>query len=162
MENTDTDQNPPTQIPSFPWSGLLVGIIISFAAVYILAFVVFPGVNDEMTPVCKNFTSRVHSDVPIYSTEDGTYVHGEFFLGIGRVDTYPAYYFYTGDDTNGFQRQMLKTDVTNVVVFRDAPVPYKIEKTEYRMVSQGMGVEICSPVSVTELHVPANTTIKEM
>jgi hypothetical protein len=146
--------------PSTGIINLLFAIAILVGIAFMMSYI--PHASDEQRPICTNLTPNIHSDVPIYSTQDGSAVSGAFFLGIGRVDTYPAYYFYTGDDVNGYQKQILNTAYYNVDVYQDSGYPHMIKKTKYKMVKQSGIIDICTPVEIIELHVPKNTLIKDI
>lgn len=133
---------------------LTLTILFIFGAFYALS-----AIGDAQRPLCGTLPSTVHSYTPIYSVENDLAVQGSFFLGIGRVNSYPVYIFFTGDDKNGFQRKML--DATNVFVFRDTETPYLIRKTIYKMTPMPP-TEICTPNEIYELHIPENTLIKEV
>lgn len=51
---------------------------------------------------------------PIASLGDTTGVHGNFFLGSGQVDSHPAYFYYTGDGTNGFQAHQINANYADI------------------------------------------------
>lgn len=42
-------------------------------------------------------------ELPIASLGDGTETSGRFFLGSGSIDTGPAYFYYTGNEVDGFR-----------------------------------------------------------
>ena len=136
--------------------------IITLAIALLVLFVVLPNITEQQKPICDEMKDKVTSYTPIYSTEDGTAVRGSFFLGSGRVNSYMVYYFYTGDDANGFQRKML--DAQNTYVFQDSETPYMLTKTKYGMTPMDALIQVkgCLPIEVNELHVPNNTLIKEM
>jgi len=143
----------------FPRLLSLIIAMIPLSFALLALFFVLPNITESQKPICDQMIDKVTSYTPIYSTEDGTAVRGSFFLGIGRVDTYMVYYFYTGDDVNGFQRKML--DAQNTYVFQDSETPYMLTKIKYRMTPMDALIQ-CLPTEVNELHVPKNTLIKEM
>lgn len=159
---TDT----PDTINSFGAASAIIRLILLCALPLVVIFVVCPmivgAVEKEQTPMCESFEDKVLSITPIYSVEDDTAVEGSFFLGCGRIDTYMTYLFYTGDDTNGFQRQVI--DATNVYVYRDSEVPQMIKKRVMRMkvIDVMTQTKMCSPVDIIELHVPKNTLIQDV
>ena len=124
--------------------------------------IAFPYISEQQAPVCSSLHEIIHSDTPIYSTQDGTATEGSFFLGCGYINTYLVYFVYTGDDINGFKREMIRAD--NVVIFRDSVTPHMIEKTVYKMTVMDAMTQIkgCLPNDVIELHVPKNTLIKDV
>lgn len=136
--------------------------LISIIALLFAIFVVLPTISDSQGEVCSSFEDKIQSDVLIYSTEDGAATEGSFFLGCGYINTYLVYFVYTGDDINGFKREMIRAD--NVVVFRDSNVPHMIKKTVYKMtVADAMTqIKMCLPNDIIELHVPKNTLIKDV
>ena len=144
----------------------LIGCVISLGIpIFLIAFtflVVFPNIQQTQSEICPSFKEIIHSDIPIYSTEDGTMVEGTFFLGCGYVQTKLAYFFYAGNDINGYQRQML--DASNVYVFRDSGVPHLVKKTKYKMtlMDQISQLHGCLPVEIYEMHIPKDTLIKEV
>ena len=137
-------------------------LLIPVVAIIFVFTVVFPYMSAQQAPVCSSLHEIIHSDVPIYSTEDGTATEGNFFLGCGYINTYLVYFVYTGDDVNGFKREMIPAD--NVVVFRDSNVPHMIKKTVYKMTVMDTITQVkgCLPNDVIELHVPKNTLIKDV
>ncbi len=139
--------------------GIVVAIGIS-AALCIFCFSTINLIATEQTPVCENFSPIINSIVPIYSTEDGTAVKGDFFLGCGHIKTYTVYLFYTGDDTHGFQRQMI--DSSNVRIFRDAESPYMVKKMIYGMEPMYPAGAVCQPKNIVELHILKDTLIKDI
>jgi hypothetical protein len=118
--------------------------------------------EEQQTPLCSSLKEIIQSDVLIYSTEDGTATEGGFFLGCGYINTYLVYFVYTGDDINGFRREMIRAD--NVVVFRDSVVPHMIKKTVYKMTVMDAMTQVkgCLPNEIIELHVPKNTLINDV
>ena len=153
---------PESPKPPFPIFNLLIGVVIPTVLIIFMFVIVFPYISNLQTPVCSSMHEIIHSDVPIYSTEDGTATEGSFFLGCGYINTYLVYFVYTGDDINGFKRQMIRAD--NVVVFRDSVVPHMVKKTVYKMrvMDAITQVKACLPNDVIELHVPKNTLIKDV
>ena len=141
---------------------LIIYLIIPLAMIIIAIFVVLPYISDQQKPMCSQMHEIIQSDVPIYSTEDGTATEGSFFLGCGYINTYLVYFVYTGDDINGFKREMIRAD--NVVVFRDSVVPHMIKKTVYKMTVMDALTQVkgCLPNDIIELHVPKNTLIKDV
>jgi hypothetical protein len=132
--------------------GLIIGILI-----------LLPAISEQQKPACDNMSARntvTHSYTPIFSTGDGTAVRGSFFLGCGRIDTYMVYLFYTGDDKNGFQRQMI--DSRNVYIFRDSDNPYMLKKTTWKMMPLSPAGSMCTPVDIVELHVPKDTINRDV
>ena len=148
--------------PKVPLGIMLISIILIIMSISVIIPRVMNIIATEQTPMCESFEDKVISITPIYSTKDDTAVEGSFFLGCGRINTYMTYLFYTGDDTNGFQRQMI--DATNVYVYRDSDVPQMIKKRVIRMevVDTVTQTRVCSPVDIIELHVPKNTLIQEV
>jgi hypothetical protein len=137
-------------------------LLISVVVIIFVFTAVFPYMSAQQAPVCSSLHEIIQSVTPIYSTEDGTATEGNFFLGCGYINTYLVYFVYTGDDINGFKREMIRAD--NVVVFRDSVVPYMIKKTVYKMtvVDAMTQVKGCLSNDVIELHVPKNTLIKDV
>jgi hypothetical protein len=137
-------------------------ILILVGAVGFIFLIVIPNIEDAHRDVCPQFKERIQSDIQIYSVKDGTAIDGHFILGSGYIRTNLVYYFYTGDDTNGFQRQML--DSPNVYVFRDSDVAHLIKKTKFKMTTMDAltGLKGCLPNEIYELHVPKDTLIVEM
>lgn len=142
-------------------SGVYEFIILLFSILFVFA-VVLPYMSEQQKPICSKMHEIIQSDVPIYSTVDGTATEGSFFLGCGYINTYLVYFVYTGDDINGFKREMIRAD--NVVVFRDSDVPHMIKKTVYKMTVMDALTQVkgCLPNEVIELHVPKNTLIKDV
>jgi len=140
----------------------LIIAMIPLAIALLVLFFVLPNITEQQKPICDEMQDKVTSYTPIYSTEDGTAVRGSFFLGSGYVYSHMVYYFYTGDDVNGFQRQML--DAKDTYIFQDSETPYMLTKIKYRMtpVDNMIQIQGCLPTTVNELHVPKNTLIKEM
>jgi hypothetical protein len=140
----------------------VIGIGSGIFVIFVLMPMIMGNVEKEQTPMCESFEDKVISITPIYSVKDDTAIEGSFFLGCGRIDTYMTYLFYTGDDTNGFQRQMI--DATNVYVYRDSETPQMIKKRVMRMkvIDVMTQTKMCSPIDIIELHVPKNTLIQEM
>lgn len=141
---------------------LIIFLIIPLAMIIIAIFVVLPYISEQQKPMCSQIDEIIHSDVPIYSTEDDTATEGSFFLGCGYINTHLVYFVYTGDDINGFKREMIRAD--NVVVFRDSVVPHMIKKTVYKMTVMDVMTQFkgCLPNEIIELHVPKNTLIKDV
>ena len=142
-----------------------VGLLYVLAPMVCLIFifaVVFPFISEQQTPMCSQMHETIQSDVPIYSTEDGTATEGSFFLGCGYINTYLVYFVYTGDDIDGFKREMIRAD--NVVVFRDSVIPHMVKKTVYKMTVMDAMTQVkgCLPNEIIELHVPKNTLIKDV
>jgi hypothetical protein len=153
MDEESTPQN-----STFGLFTILITIVI-----LIFMFVIFlPYISEQQKPMCSSMHEIIISDVPIYSTQDGTATEGSFFLGCGYINSYLVYFVYTGDDINGFKREMIRAD--NVVVFRDSNVPHMIKKTVYKMTVMDILTQMkgCLPVDVIELHVPKNTLIKDV
>jgi hypothetical protein len=146
----------------FPRLLSLIIAMIPLSFALLALFFVIPNITEQQRPICDQMIYKVTSYTPIYSTEDGTAIRGLFFLGSGRVDTYMVYYFYTGDDVNGFQHKML--DAQNTYIFRDSETPYMLTKIKYRMSPMDELIQVrgCLPIEVNELHVPNDTLIKEM
>lgn len=140
------------------FASLLVPVVM---LIFVFA-VIFPLVSNQQAPMCSSMHEIIKSDVLIYSTEDGTATEGTFFLGCGYINTYMVYFIYTGDDVNGFKREMIRAD--NVVVFRDSVVPHMVKKTVYKMTVMDEMTQFkgCLPVQIIELHVPKNTLIKDV
>jgi len=136
--------------------------LIPIASLVFAFVVVIPAITDNQKDVCSSLKENIQSDVPIYSTQDGTATEGSFFLGCGYINTYLVYFVYTGDDINGFKREMIRAD--NVVVFRDSVVPHMIKKTVYKMTVMDTMTQVkgCLPNDIIELHVPKNTLIKDV
>lgn len=136
---------------------LIPVVILIFASAVLL-----PYMEEQQTPLCSSLKEIIQSDVLIYSIEDGTATDGSFFLGCGYINTYLVYFVYTGDDSNGFKREMIRAD--NVVVFRDSVVPHMIKKTVYKMTVMDAMTQVkgCLPNEIIELHVPKNTLIKDV
>jgi hypothetical protein len=155
-KETDDGQKPSLIIPGpvIRIGSLVFTIVCLVAAFYALGYVM-----NEMKPVCNQIKDKTLSDVPIYSTEDGTAVEGSFFLCSGYIDTYLVYFFYTGDDTNGFQRQMQRAEQT--YIFRDSEIPHMVTKIKYKM-TPVTPVSMCAPITVYEIHVPRNTLIEDV
>jgi len=144
----------------------LILAIFSLICSLIVIFIVFPwiinNISEQQTSSCESFKNKIISVTPIYSVKDDTAVEGSFFLGCGRIDTYMTYLFYTGDDTNGFQRQTI--DATNVYVYRDSETPQMIKKRVMRMkaIDTMTQTKVCLPIDIIELHVPKNTLIQDV
>lgn len=155
-----------TDTPQIPHLGLTILSIFTLIGGLVAIFIVFPwimnDISEKQTPLCESFEDKVISITPIYSVKDDTAIEGSFFLGCGRIDTYMTYLFYTGDDTNGFQRQMI--DATNVYVYRDSETPQMIKKRVWKMkvMDTMTKTKVCSPVDIIELHVPKNTLIQDV
>ena len=143
-------------------TNIFLGLLFPLIFIFIASVVVIPSIIEQQTSMCSEMHEIIHSDVLIYSTEDGTAIEGEFFLGCGYINTYLVYFVYTGDDINGFEREMIPAD--NVVVFRDSEVPHMVKKTVYKMRVMDVMTQIkgCLPGEVIELHVPKNTLIKDV
>ncbi len=142
--------------------GFITLLVLPIIMIILVFVVVFPYISEQQKPMCSQMDEIIHSDVPIYSTEDGTATEGGFFLGCGYINTYLVYFVYTGDDINGFKREMIRAD--NVVVFRDSNVPHMIKKTVYKMTVMDAMTQVkgCLPNDIIELHVPKNTLIKDV
>jgi hypothetical protein len=159
-----TDEKGNEQKNSGGWN-LLRGIIILILPIAGLIFGIFAlnAIMVEQTPVCEGLNEEhggIISSVPIYSTEDGTAIRGDFFLGCGRIETYLVYYYYTGDDVTGFHRQMMEA-TDNVAIFRDSEIPRLVTRRKYQMMPMPP-TSVCQPVMVYEFHIPKDTLIKDV
>jgi len=139
--------------------GSVIGMCVTTIFI-ILSWVAISQILNIQSPICANLTTEpIIYNIPIYSVEDNTAISGTFFLGCGRINTKLVYIYYTGDDVNGFQRQMI--DSTNVYIFRDTDKPYIIKKIKYVMTPMPP-ISACLPNDMYEIHVPKDTLIKEM
>jgi|SRR6478609_3448229 len=88
-------------IPMSQWrwravpTSLVIGVVVGLVAT--LFFIMTNGsTDDKRTPVRQD----------IVALGDTTSTNGRFFLGSGTIETGPAYFYYTGNEQDGFRARM--------------------------------------------------------
>lgn len=98
--------------------------------------------------------------------QDGTNIHGSFFLGSGTINQNPAYFYYKQIGPGQYRyRQLVDDGFTKIIVFTDEKEhPYiktlqtcSVGRPSFWWIKLG---EICSTVQ-QEFHVPPNSIVRD-
>lgn len=57
----------------------------------------------------------------IASLNDGMSTSGSFFLGSGSIDSEPVFFYYSGDNTNGFRLRHVDASAASIIEFNGEP-----------------------------------------